>query len=233
MDDFPRNIGDYVGKYNIDASVWGFFFTDAMLNLASTYENIDSEFIKVLKNRSTEIKNNISSKLLNPKDFLFKDKLTHIKTKQEIFSPHLGYPNLFPLLFGLIENNKTSPELNAILNFISDETSVWTPYGIRSLSKKSEFFGIDSNYWRGPIWININYLILKALKNYYIDFDPLAKNIYENLRKNLISTICREKLERGYFFEHFNQNLDGRGAGNHPFNGWTSLVTLMISEQYN
>ncbi len=29
-------------------------------------------------------------------------------------------------------------------------------------------FGKDENYWKGPIWININYMILAALHNHYV-----------------------------------------------------------------
>ena len=42
-------------------------------------------------------------------------------------------------------------------------TTLWSPYGIRSLSKLDPFFGVGSNYWRGPIWINVHYMILRAI----------------------------------------------------------------------
>lgn len=44
-----------------------------------------------------------------------------------------------------------------------DPEELWSPYGIRSLSKKDEYFGQGENYWRGPIWIQMNYLALSAL----------------------------------------------------------------------
>jgi mannosyl-oligosaccharide glucosidase len=31
------------------------------------------------------------------------------------------------------------------------------------LSKKDEFYGTGENYWRGPIWMNINYLAVSQL----------------------------------------------------------------------
>lgn len=33
--------------------------------------------------------------------------------------------------------------------------TMWTPYGIRSLETNSTEFRKKSNYWTGPIWINI------------------------------------------------------------------------------
>ena len=43
----------------------------------------------------------------------------------------------------------------------------------------------DKPYWRGAVWININYLTLKAL-NYYKNtkgpYQEIAGNIYKRLR---------------------------------------------------
>lgn len=43
------------------------------------------------------------------------------------FSTHFGYINLFPLMFGLI----TDPEvLKANLNLLSNNSEIWSNYGI-------------------------------------------------------------------------------------------------------
>lgn len=41
--------------------------------------------------------------------------------------------------------------------------------GIRSLSMSNQFYLYSSNYWRGAVWINVNYLILRGLYKYYLD----------------------------------------------------------------
>jgi len=39
--------------------------------------------------------------------------------------------------------------------------------GIRSLSKRDQYYLYKSNYWRGAVWINVNFLVLRGLyKNY-------------------------------------------------------------------
>ena len=74
---------------------------------------------------------------------------------------HKGYISIFPFLTGLLAPD--SPRLSAILDLIGDEEELWTPYGLRSLSKADDNYGTGEDYWRSPVWINMNYLAVKAL----------------------------------------------------------------------
>ena len=64
-----------------------------------------------------------------------------------------------------------SPALGSLLEGLSDPERLWTPSGLRSLSADSSLYRKhntehDAPYWRGPVWLNINYLALAALKHY-------------------------------------------------------------------
>ena len=84
------------------------------------------------------------------------------------------------------------PKLRRVLTKMLDENEIFSPYGIRSLSRyhaehpyvitvggqefrvaylpaesDSGMFGGNSN-WRGPIWMPVNALIIRALLQYYI-----------------------------------------------------------------
>jgi hypothetical protein len=85
--------------------------------------------------------------------------------------------------------------LEHLLKRLLDENEFLSEYGIRSLSKyhekhpfefehhghhriqyepgesQSNMFGGNSN-WRGPIWMPLNYMIIKALRSYYTFYGP-------------------------------------------------------------
>ena len=56
-----------------------------------------------------------------------------------------------------------SPHLGPILDLLRDPDHLWSPYGIRSLSASHPSFGTGENYWKGPIWLPMNYMVLQAL----------------------------------------------------------------------
>ncbi|KAK7571777.1 hypothetical protein V9T40_014249 [Parthenolecanium corni] len=146
-----------------------------------------------------------------------------------------GYNNLFPFILHIVDPN--SPKLEKILTKIRDPQLLWTEFGLRSLSKSSPLYmkpntEDDPPYWRGSVWINMNYLIVRALKHYSTVLGPYSKkaeSLYHELRKNVISNVYKEYKRTGYVWEHYN-DLTGEGEGARPFTGWTSLVVLIMAE---
>ncbi|PIN26107.1 Glucosidase I [Handroanthus impetiginosus] len=152
--------------------------------------------------------------------------------------PHIGYVSLFPFMGRLIP-----PEswiLEKQLDLISDTSTMWTKFGLRSLAKTSSIYmqrntEHDPPYWRGPIWMNMNYMILSAL-NYYSKVDgpyrDRAKIIYDDLRNNLIRNVVKNYNQTGYLWEQYDQKK-GKGKGARLFTGWTSLIVLIMGETYS
>ncbi|PSS26953.1 Mannosyl-oligosaccharide glucosidase [Actinidia chinensis var. chinensis] len=154
------------------------------------------------------------------------------------FVPHIGYVSLFPFMGKIIP--PASSILEQQLNLISNRSILWTDYGLRSLSKTSSMYmkyntEHDAPYWRGPIWMNMNYMILSALHHYSKENGPYrdkAKIIYTDLRSNLIRNIVRNYQQTGYLWEQYDQKK-GKGKGARVFTGWTSLVLLIMAETYS
>ncbi|KAG1370093.1 hypothetical protein COCNU_15G004590 [Cocos nucifera] len=130
--------------------------------------------------------------------------------------PHVGYVSLFPFMMGIIPS--TSWILEKQLELISNRSTLWTDYGLRSLSKTSSLYmkrntEHDPPYWRGPIWINMNYMILSALHHYsQVDgpYKARAETLYQELRSNLIRNIVRNYYETGFLWEQYDQKNKGK-----------------------
>ncbi|PNF40173.1 Mannosyl-oligosaccharide glucosidase GCS1 [Cryptotermes secundus] len=148
-----------------------------------------------------------------------------------------GYVSLFPFLLQILEPD--SPKLNKILDDLKSTELLWTNYGLRSLAKTAPLYmkrntEHDPPYWRGPIWINLNYMVVRALNHYSKADGPYskkAKTVYQELRQNLIKNIIKEYKRTGYIWEQYNDKT-GEGQRSRPFTGWSSLVVLMMAEIY-
>ena len=152
----------------------------------------------------------------------------------------VGYISLFPFILGILDPK--SPKLSKILDAIEDPNKLYTPYGLRSLSKEASLYNKkntehDAPYWRGPIWININFLVVRALYNLKQDtraddaVAAKAQRIYDKLRNGIIENVINEYYRTGYVWEQYDDKT-GHGKGCKPFTGWSALVVLMMGEKY-
>ena len=148
--------------------------------------------------------------------------------KKSLFSPHIGYVNLMPLIVGHVKNG--SKEFEKILDFLSDPNILWSRFGIRSLSKGDLLFKSGENYWKGEIWINFNFMVLRGIKKYYWESDR-ARGIYKELRENVVRNVRDEWSRTGYLWEQYSEE-NGKGQRVHPFTGWSSLVLNIIYEKF-
>jgi mannosyl-oligosaccharide glucosidase len=73
--------------------------------------------------------------------------------------------NFFPIMFGLIDD---PAQIQSSLRVLGDSEQMLAPAGIRSLSKQDQFYLYASDYWRGAVWINVNFLALRGLFNNYM-----------------------------------------------------------------
>ncbi|CAF1172830.1 unnamed protein product [Adineta ricciae] len=151
---------------------------------------------------------------------------------------HFGYVSLFPLMTRVL--SPQSPKLDKVLTDLQNPSLLWTQYGLRSLAQSSPLYGVrntehDPPYWRGAIWINMNYMVLSALQHYAKTPGPYsdkARQIYGQLRTNLITNMFRIYEKTGHIWEQYDDKT-GNGQGSHPFTGWSSLIVLIMSELYD
>ena len=58
-----------------------------------------------------------------------------------------------------------------------------------------------------------------------------AGALYAELRANVLGAVQAEWERSGYLWEQYSPET-GHGMRNHPFNGWSALVLLILAESY-
>ncbi|KAG5297050.1 glucosidase I [Histoplasma ohiense] len=226
LDDYPRPQPPHPGELHVDLISWMGMMSRAIRRIAETLE--EAEDAKEFAAYETRIIRNIDDLHWDKDAQTFCDA-TVDDFEEHVHVCHKGYISLFPFMTGLIPAD--SPRLGPILDLIQDPKELWSDYGIRSLSKKDEFYGTDENYWRGPIWININYMILKNLLDVATVPGPhqeQARKMYIQLRQNIVDNVFNQWKETGFAWEQYNPET-GAGQRTQHFTGWTSLVVKMMA----
>ena len=150
------------------------------------------------------------------------------KNKENTYNPHIGYVNLFPIFFGDFEYDK----IKNICKFLNNKSELLSEFGIRSLSKNDLLYRTGDDYWRGKIWIHINYLFLNGVYKNYIVKSPEMRSIYYKTRNGIIAAVYKTWEKTHTFYENYD-DVTGKGVMNNPFNGWTSTILLVLSENYD
>lgn len=164
---------------------------------------------------------------------IFKPTNTNYEVKQV---PRIGYVTIFPLLLQLLEPD--DPKLVSLLDLV--ESHLLSRHGLTSLSSSDKYYQRengpgDAPYWRGPIWMPINYLALSSLHHYASTPSPIqsrSSSLYSSLRSSLLNTVSSSHTSTGYFWEQYDDK-SGEGRRGHPFTGWTSLYLNILKEIYH
>ena len=99
----------------------------------------------------------------------------------------------------------------------------WAPYGIRTLAPNQKLYDPVHGYWRGPVWILPNYLLMHGLMNY--GYHTQAVELAERTQKLLV----RDLKTTGGMNECYNPDTGKPEAGGH-FVSWDMLGEHMVWE---
>ncbi|KAJ9056576.1 Processing alpha glucosidase I [Entomophthora muscae] len=229
LDDYPRPAMSN-DELHIDLISWMGFMTRVLRDMAQVIGNQEDH--KMFDSIYKDIRSSLLKVHWSGENKAFCD-VGNNNSGQFGHVCHKGYLSILPLALGLLEPD--SPQLEASLDLIYDPEQLWSPYGIRSLSKSDPLYYKEESYWRGPIWININYMILSSLHRNYMDpsspHSEKATKVYTELRQNIIDNLFKEYQRTGYLWEQYS-GIDGTGQRSKPFTGWTSLVVMIMAEKY-
>ena len=210
LDDYPRSKPCDVTELHVDALSWVGVMARSLKQIATILDE-DADILKY-----EEVENNVIENLellhWSEKDQCFCDVVVDEYGEGISYDCHEGYVSLLPFALKLVP--KESKAIASVLKLISDKSKLFSPYGLLSLSKQDKYFGQDENYWRGPIWLNINYLCLDALRYYFPEIhgtsnnnkasvlSKTAKTTYTQLSQNLIKNVYDNWKATGYCYEN-------------------------------
>ncbi|KAI7389565.1 glycoside hydrolase, partial [Hortaea werneckii] len=226
LDDYPRAQVPHPGELHVDLISWMGMMATNIQRVAEYIGEADdsAHYAKVAE----AIRRNIDDLHWDKKARTYCDA-TIDDYEDTVHVCHKGYISLFPFMTGLM--GPEHPHLKDILDLIADDEELWSPHGVRSLSKKDELYGTDENYWRSPVWMNMNYLIVSNLYAIATQEGPhqaQAASTYNELRRNLVETVYNSWLETGFAWEQYNPET-GAGQRTQHFTGWTSLVVKIMA----
>lgn len=225
LDDFPRAEPPDITELHLDALCWVGVMAKSLEQIAFFTESTHEAF--TYQNHIRGIKTNLDTVHWEQKENIYCD--TVVRDDVHSYVCHRGYISLFPFLTGFIGHDH--PQLPAVLDLLHDPNHLWTDHGVRSLSPESKKYGVGDNYWRSPIWININYLIitqLLSLANTPGPSQQRCREIYVELRRNIVHTVLSSYLQTGYIWEQYDP-VGGHGQRTQHFTGWTALVVKIMA----
>ncbi|KIV99073.1 uncharacterized protein PV09_09180 [Verruconis gallopava] len=227
QDDFPRAQPPHPGELHVDALAWVGVMSSSMEKI-SNFLGMDED-AELFRKHLGDVKANLLQLHWSEKAGIFCDA-TIDEFEEHVHVCHNGYVTLLPFMVGLLDEVKDAAKIASILEILADPEQLWSDHGIRSLSIADELYGTEENYWRGPVWINLNYLLLKRL--YMVGTaktpnSPRAAELYKELRRNLVSTVYESWKETGFAWEQYNPET-GKGQRTQHFTGWTSLIVKVL-----
>jgi len=160
-------------------------------------------------------KKGISENLFNPERKIF-DAYDITKKKLINVDTAAGFMPLFGSAASYDQAQKIYEYLNSTSFCALHQGNCFTIPNYNTL--KEDFS--RKNYWRGPVWININWMLYQGLKSY--GFREKAVQLAKNILELPI---------RFGFYEYFD-SFDGRGYGSKDFS-WTASLFIDISYEGN
>lgn len=233
MDDYPRPLPLDSAELHVDLLCWIGIMTRSMKMISELLEI--PEDVKAYKALEDRIITSVDNVHWSEKDKAYCD-VTLDDEDETVHACHKGYISLMPFLTKLLPANDIE-KIKSMVDLISDPEELWSDYGVRSLSKSDPYYRTAENYWRSPVWVHMNYLVLDNLMHYHNEIkmhNPSNKALLEKmnttfaqLRRNLIDNVYKEWESTGYVWEQYD-DITGEHKGAKNFLGWTSSILLIM-----
>jgi glycogen debranching enzyme len=124
--------------------------------------------------------------------------------------------NLYPLWTGQLPE----PIKDRLIGHLLDPQEFWGEYAIPTVARNDPKYD-PNTMWRGPIWANVNYFFIEALKQ--INEDELASELREKTLKMI--------MEHPGLYEFYNGDNGVPPDKAAKIFGWTAAVFIDLAIQ--
>jgi len=124
--------------------------------------------------------------------------------------------NLFPLLTGKITPEKAS----RLVGHIIDQKTFWADFPVPSVALDEPVFDAEQ-MWRGPAWVNVNYLLVEGLTR-----SGFSEEAWRLRRVTLEKLITLPD-----FYEYYNPLTGKPGKKAAPIFGWSAALFIDMAIQ--
>jgi mannosyl-oligosaccharide glucosidase len=228
VDNYPRAPVLTDMEAHLDSQVWMIVSTRSIAKVAKVL-NKTKDFA-FYQERSLQITQALLDHFWDKDREIF-DEFYLDANGPKVFDGHLGCLNFWPVFLDALDSD--SKQVATILRKLLDQNNgTWTEFGLRSLSSNDPCFQLGDNYWTGPIWMTINYLVVSCMCKFVTEPDehPMGNRLredlgdtYKLLQSNLINKAVGNFVNNGFIWEVHDGDT-GRGFNNHPFTGWSALI---------
>lgn len=198
------------GYFNVESAAFNSLYALSLKCMSRLLEEVEDKDAKSFKKEAARVEKAIIRKCYDPVSGLFVD----LAFKEEIRLPAASFFSVLPIILEDID----ADIVDAIVKeHLLNPNEFWLPYPIPSVPKSDASFSPNMTMllWRGPTWININWLIFNALK----------EKGYEDIAKQIRDKTVELVLKSG--FREFYNPFTGKGLRSRDF-AWSTLVVDMI-----
>ncbi len=175
-----------------------------------------SEDASKYRQKAADLKLQVQQKMWSRQDGMFLNidsrtgEFVHIKT----------WTDFVPLWAGIATPQQAQ---QMIKDHLLNPKEFWAPHGIRSLAADEPLYNPQSGYWRGPVWVISNYLLMHGLMNY--GYQRQARELAEKT----VALVAQDLKTTGGMNENYNPET-GAPAGAGHFVSWDLLSEHMLEE---